>query len=64
MLDREVTLQNLLRLTADKADEVIRADRTTHGDRWLRFLLRGLLGLGTNLAELAGNSCDEPAEFR
>jgi hypothetical protein len=64
MSDRQVALQHLLRQAADEADEVIRADRTAHGHRRLGLLLSWLLRLGADLAELAGNSCDEPGEFR
>jgi hypothetical protein len=64
VLDREVALENLLRVATDETDEVVRADRTAHRHQWLRILLRRLLGLGAELAELAGNGSDEPAQFR
>jgi hypothetical protein len=49
VLDREVALENLLRVATDETDEVVRADRTAHRHQWLRILLRRLLGLGAEL---------------
>jgi hypothetical protein len=63
VLDREVALEQLLRLAADQADEVVRADRTAHGHRRLRLLLCGLVGLGAYLPELAADGSDEPCEY-
>jgi hypothetical protein len=64
MPDRQVALEHLLPLAADEADEVIRADRTAHGHRRRGLFFCRLLWLCADLAELAGDSRNEPAEFR
>jgi hypothetical protein len=59
VLDRQVTLEHLLRFAADQTGQVVRADRTANGHRRLELFLCGLVRLG-HLAELGGDGRDEP----